>query len=219
MDIKVLTTGKYTIAVTHNNVLVMGRTVSFDVFPGALDGTTSLVSGTAMSNSMTGVFTQIRLVPRDALQNSIYGGVRAEARIELLRSRVDNSSQSVVLSTQVHPLQSSATSLDLSAEILTTASGVYRIAVFMSDGGALSSFSESIRTVLPAQTDPATSTLSNLHDGVCVAASECKFVLQCKDRFGNKGTEPGERFQATLISQDTNRDLLVVDGDIIFNQT
>jgi len=59
--------------------------------------------------------------------------------------------------------------------------------------------------------------LSSLHSGRCTASQSCSFVLQPKDRFGNKGTEPGEIFEATLNSQERWQDLVVVQGAVEYN--
>jgi len=72
-------------------------------------------------------------------------------------------------------------------------------------------------TVFPSKTAAASCSLSSLHSGTCIASEPCSFRLQHKDRFGNKGTEPGDVFEATLTSQDKHEDLLVVPGTVQYN--
>ena len=224
IDVKQLVGGQFQLAVTLDNVLVGARQQTLTVLAQDLSPADSLASGTGLSNSMAGADTHISLVPRDAYANVIYGGVMAEARMDLLdpeQTSLVNASQRTVLSTHVHRL-TFAQGSGMAISMVTTASGLYRVSVLASRGSSSSptmKVSESVMTVLPSETNAATSKLSLLHGDTCTASLPCKFKLQPRDRFGNKCTEPGEIFEATLATQDTKEDLLLVSGDIEYDAT
>ena len=216
LDIQSVLSGNFQLRVTLSNIVVGGQIYSFSIFPGALSTSTSVVSGTGLSNSRAGTVTRVTVVPRDSYGNDVMGDIQAEARFQLLE-KVANISYAPVLSSHEHRLALNHAGV-WSVSLFTTVSGLYRASVWLGDGiSPQESNEEFITTVLPSDTHAPSCELYSDHDAVCTASKPCDFVLQPKDRFGNKGTEPGDIFQAKLATQERREHLLLYEGSIEYD--
>ena len=216
IDIQSHVSGGIQLHVTLSNVAVGGSSYAFFILPGALSTLKSVVLGTALSTSRVGTMTHVTVEPRDSYGNPVIGHIQADARFQLLQN-IANISQAPVLSSHQHRLALDQTG-GWSVSLFITVSGLYRASVWLSEGiSPQASSQDYITTVLPSDTHAASCELKSNHAAICTASEACDFVLQPRDRFGNKGNEPAEIFGAMIATQERKEHLLLYAGSIKYD--
>jgi hypothetical protein len=216
IDIQSHVSGRFQLHVTLSNIAVGGNSYALFILPGSLSTSKSVVSGTALSTSRVGTMTRVIVEPRDSYGNPVIGDIQAEARFQLLQN-IANISQAPVLSSHQHRLALDQTG-GWSVSLFITVSGLYRASVWFSEGiSPNASDQDFITTVLPSDTHAASCELKSSHAAVCTASEVCHFILQPRDRFGNKVNEPAEIFEAMIATQDKKEHLLLYAGSIQYD--